>query len=115
MRKKRRGYLTRLYRRMSSLTRDEYETRKQFLTDLKSLVKAEKEQIFRILKTSGAAYSENSNGVFFDVVGLDAQTFKRLSDFVAFCKVKVKEQEERVQEMNTLRNDLSEDREVEVV
>lgn len=98
---------------MSSLTKDEYETRKRFLSDLKTLVKSEKEQIFRIVKTAGAAYSENSNGIFFDVVALNAATFKKLADFVTFCKEKAKEQEARVQEMNTLRHDLSDDREVE--
>ena len=95
------------------LTKEEYENRKQFLGDLKRLVKAEKEQVFRILKESGAPYSENSNGIFFDVVALDTKTFKRMSDFLTFCKEKAKEQEERLQEMNTLRNDLSE--EVEAV
>lgn len=98
---------------MSSLTKDEYENRKQFLSDLKTLVKSEKEQIFRIIKTAGAPYSENSNGIFFDVVALSPSTFKKLADFVTFCKEKAKEQEARVQEMNTLRHDLWDDRKVE--
>ena len=98
---------------MSPLSKDAYEDRKRFLTDLKTLAKSEKEQLFRILKTTGTPYSENSNGIFFDVVALPDDIFVRLSHFVAYCKEKAKEQEERLQEMNTLRNDLSDDRELE--
>jgi len=92
-----------------NLTREEYEERKALIGDLKSLAKSEKEQIFRILKNCGEDFSENSNGIFFDVVALKLDTFTKMTDFLKFCKAKVMEQDERVKEMNELRSDLHED------
>jgi hypothetical protein len=48
----------------------EYEERKLLLEELKRLVKSEQEAIFRLLKSEKAEYSENSNGIFFDVCKL---------------------------------------------
>ena len=46
---------------------DNYEKRKQLLEELKLLSKIEQEGIFRILKTTNSSFSENSNGIFFDI------------------------------------------------
>ena len=51
----------------ATLTNEEYEERKVFLEELKRLVISEQEEIFRILKRGACEYSENTNGVFFDV------------------------------------------------
>ena len=53
-----------------NLTREEYEERKTLIGDLKTLAKSEKEHVFRILKNCGEDFSENSNGIFFDVAAL---------------------------------------------
>lgn len=68
------------------LSATEYEERKVFLEDLKNLVKGEQEEIYRILKSSRAEYSENSNGVFFDACKLPAETFDIMKKFLEFCK-----------------------------
>jgi len=88
-----------------SLSREEYDNRKTFLENLKTLSKSEKEQIFRIIKTHEAEYSDNSNGVFFDVGSLDTEVFAKLSEFMDFCKEKKKEQEIRQKEMENLRGE----------
>ena len=88
-----------------SLSREEYENRKSFLENLKNLSKSEKEQVFRILKTHEAEYSDNSNGVFFDIASLSTEVFAKLSEFMTFCKEKKIEQETRQKEMDNLRGE----------
>jgi hypothetical protein len=83
----------------------EYETRKQFLEDLKILSKEEYQEIFRIIKKYNIEYSENSNGVFFDLTTISNDIFEKLSSFIEFCKVQRKSEEMRVHEMDTLRQE----------
>ena len=64
----------------------EYEERKAFLEELKRLVKSEQEAIFRLLKTEKADYSENSNGIFFDVSKLSTPLFKKMKEYMEFCR-----------------------------
>jgi hypothetical protein len=70
----------------ATLTAEEYDQRKQFAEEVKLLTKNEMEEIYRTLKTTGAEYSENSNGVFFDVSKLPAETFSKIQAFMTFCK-----------------------------
>jgi hypothetical protein len=64
----------------------DYEERKQFLEDLKRLVKSEQEALFRILKTERADFTENSNGIFFDVSKLSVSLFQKIKDYMEFCR-----------------------------
>jgi len=75
-----------------------YELRKTFLEDLKLLNKSEQEEIFRILKRNNCSFSENSNGIFFDVQRIDSHTFSQLQSFIDFCKKNRRNLEEREQE-----------------
>jgi hypothetical protein len=70
----------------ATLTSEEYEQRKLFAEDVKILVKNEMEEIYKILKSSNAEFSENSNGVFFDVSKLPDDIFNKLKAFMVFCK-----------------------------
>jgi hypothetical protein len=63
----------------------EYEDRKNLLEELKRLVKSEQEAIFRLLKSEKAEYSENSNGIFFDVCKLSPPVFKKIREYIVFC------------------------------
>ena len=70
------------------------------MDDLKRLVKAEQEAIFRILVTDNEEYSENSNGIFFDVSKVSKESFKKMKDYMEFCHktrdtFKAREEEER--------------------
>ena len=65
---------------------EDYEIRKQFLDNLKILNKSEKEEIFRILTSTKSEYTENSNGIFFDVSKLSKETFDQMIQFLEFCK-----------------------------
>ena len=64
----------------------EYDERKQFLEDIKQLVKSEQEALFRILKTEKGDFTENSNGIFFDVSKLPIPLFKKLKEYMEFCR-----------------------------
>ena len=68
------------------LTQDEYEQRKVFADEIKLLTRNEMEEIYKLLKAKKAEYSENSNGVFFDVSKLPAEIFSELQNFMIFCK-----------------------------
>jgi hypothetical protein len=64
----------------------DYDTRKQLLEDLKILNKFEQEEIYRILKLSNSIFTENSNGIFFDVSRLHDSVFEQIVVFINFCK-----------------------------
>jgi hypothetical protein len=70
----------------ATLTTEEYEERRHFAEEVKLLTKTEMEEIFKILKELKAEFSENSNGVFFDVSKLPAEIFGRIQTFMAFSK-----------------------------
>jgi hypothetical protein len=54
---------------MSGPVQYDYEQRKQILDDIKNqgLTKEEYEELFRIIKRDNVEYSENSNGIVFDL------------------------------------------------
>jgi hypothetical protein len=85
------------------LSQNEYDERKDFIEKLGSLVKSEHEEIFRIIKKADDQWSENSNGIFFDVSTLKKDTFDKLKSFMNFCMENRKEQEQRQKEMDALR------------
>ena len=82
------------------LTTEEYDERKKFLDEIRMLDKSELEELYRILKKSKAEYSENSNGVFFDLCSLPADVFAEMLKFMEFCRktrdeIAAREEEER--------------------
>ena len=83
---------------MSSLTNEQYEVRRRFLEDLKSLSKTEHEKMFEILKDDMSDYTENSNGIFFDISKISEDTFAKLQAYMEFCRTIRKEQAERDEE-----------------
>jgi len=64
----------------------EYERRKDFLETLKTLSKAELVEIVRILQKFEVVYSENTNGIFFNVGMLDQEVFDALLKFLEFTQ-----------------------------
>jgi len=93
---------------VNTLTNDEYEDRKRVLSELKKLVKSEQEQIFLILKRYKLEYSENSNGIFFDMSRIPREPFEEIQKFLVFCQANRTEFEARDREMETSRLSLGE-------
>jgi hypothetical protein len=88
---------------LNMLSNEEYEQRKKVLADLKNLVKSEQEQIFLILKKHKVDYSENSNGVFFDLSRIPKEPFEEIQKFLSFCQANRTEFETRSKQMETSR------------
>lgn len=80
----------------------EYERRRLFLDALKKLHTSEYIDIVKILKQESVEYSENSNGIFFDVTKLKQSTFNVLEKYMDFVHNNRKELAERETLMNTL-------------
>jgi hypothetical protein len=66
----------------------EYSRREKFLNALKQLGEPEYLEILRLLQKKNIHYSENANGVFFDIAALDQETFNSLEQFIEFVKNK---------------------------
>jgi hypothetical protein len=64
----------------------EYVRRKQFLESLKGLSKSEYIEIGRILQKHEVGFSENQNGIFFNVATLPQDVFDDLERFLLFTQ-----------------------------
>jgi len=58
------------------------DLKKKFLEDIKGLEKGILEDIFRVIKANNIEYSENSNGIFFDLAPLDTTVFNQLQECI---------------------------------
>jgi hypothetical protein len=79
----------------------EYERRRLFLESLKKLHTSEYIDIVRILKQENVEYSENTNGIFFDVAKLNQQAFEALDKYMNFVHTNRKDLAEREKIMNS--------------
>ena len=93
---------------MALLEKQEYEAKKQMLEEFKLLSKEEHEEVFRIIKQNNIAYSENSNGVFFDLAICSTDVFTKLVNYIELCKTQRKNEETRTQTLNTFRSETME-------
>ncbi len=69
------------------LKTEEYQRRKLFLDQLKGLTTPEYVEIVRILKAHLVHFSENQNGIFFNVASLPQTTFDELEKFLHFTQM----------------------------
>jgi len=86
-----------------TISQSEYDERKSFLDDLKLLTKDEYGEMYRILKRKQVELSENSNGIFFDMLSLTTETFSEIKVFMELCRSQRKDESARVKEMDDLR------------
>ena len=80
----------------------EYERRKSFLEALKKLHTSEYIDIIKILRQEEVVFSENTNGIFFDVAQLKQDIFDKLDKFMNFVHMNRQELAEREKFMNIL-------------
>lgn len=81
-----------------------YDERKHIFDTIHALVKPEQEEIFRIIRKYKVAYSENSNGIFFDLSTVPNDAFDQIKEYINFCMNNRKEHEERLKELETIRH-----------
>jgi hypothetical protein len=86
---------------MSDPVQYDYEQRKQVLDDIKNqgLTKEEYEELFRIIKRDNIEYSENSNGIFFDLSLVPDMVIGKILGFLQFCKEQRKSEEIRTNDL----------------
>jgi hypothetical protein len=84
------------------LAPEEYERRKSFLEGLTGLTKSEYIEIIRILNKYEFPYSENDNGIFFNVCNVSQELFNSLELFMDFAQINRKNLSEREVYMSTL-------------
>ena len=70
---------------------------------IKTLTKSEQEELFRILKRANAEFTENTNGIFFDLSKLDQVVFETIVKFLEFCAQNRVNFEQRDKEIEILR------------
>jgi hypothetical protein len=87
------------------LSPEEYARRKQFLQEITSLTTSELIEIVRILRTHKFTYSENTNGVFFNVAAVPQPLFEDLDTFIQFTKTNRNSIADRKSFMSTLSGD----------
>jgi uncharacterized protein YjgD (DUF1641 family) len=80
----------------------EYERRRGFLDAFKKLHNSEYIDIVKILRQEAVDFSENSNGIFFDVTTLSQTTFNVLEKYIDFVHNNRKELAERERLMSTM-------------
>jgi hypothetical protein len=81
-----------------------YDQRKQMFESMKVLVKPEQEEVFRILRKMKEQYTENSNGIFFDLTLLSDSTIQQIQEYIDFCLKTRQEIDVRLKEMETIRS-----------
>jgi len=71
--------------------------------NIKILDKPEQEEIFRIIRKTKENYTENSNGIFFDLSTITDEAFNAIKEYINFCLRTRQEHELRLKELETIR------------
>ena len=77
----------------------EYERRKVFCEEIKTMGRSEALEIARILRKYNITVSENRSGIFFDMVKLPQEVFEALLTFREFVQKNNTELEKRQEEL----------------
>ena len=80
-----------------------YEEKKRVFEDIKHLAKPEQEELFRILRRMKEPYTENSNGIFFDLTLISEPTFEQVKEYLHFCLRTRQEHEQRLKDLEIIR------------
>jgi len=92
--------------KVANLSQDEYDRRRKLWEAIKILIKSEQEELFRILKRNEVEFTENTNGIFFDVGKLSPPIVAEIEKFIQFCQQNRVNFEQRDKEMETLRQEV---------
>ena len=77
--------------------------RKMIFENIKILDKPEQEEIFRIIRKTKENYTENSNGIFFDLSTISDDAFHLIKEYINFCLQTRYEHDIRLKELETIR------------
>lgn len=82
---------------------DVQNIRNYIFDNIKSLVASEYEEVFRIIRKNKESYSENSNGVFFDLSSVGYNTLHKIKEYIDFCLKTRQEHELRLKDLESIR------------
>jgi hypothetical protein len=80
-----------------------YDERKKVFEHIKVLDKPEQEEVFRIIRKTKENYTENSNGIFFDLSTVSDESFQQIKEYLDFCLKTRQEDTERLKELEIIR------------
>lgn len=80
-----------------------YDERKKVFDTIKILSKPEFEEIYRIIRKTRETYTENSNGIFFDLNTVSDEAFESIKSYLDYCLKTRQEEESRLKELETIR------------
>jgi hypothetical protein len=80
-----------------------YDERKKVFDTIKILSKPEFEEIYRIIRKTRESYTENSNGIFFDLSTISDETFLYIKSYLDYCLRTRQEEESRLKELESIR------------
>lgn len=80
-----------------------YEDRKKIFDTMKILVKSEQEEIYRIIRKSKETYTENSNGIFFDMASISEASYLQIKEYLDFCLKTREDMDNRQKEIDIIR------------
>ena len=80
-----------------------YDDRKKVFDTIKILSKPEFEEIYRIIRKTRETYTENSNGIFFDLNTVSDEAFAHIKSYLDYCLKTRQEEESRLKELETIR------------
>jgi tRNA isopentenyl-2-thiomethyl-A-37 hydroxylase MiaE len=87
------------------LTKHQYDDRAEFIEQLAKLIKEEYHEIYRILKRNNEPYTENANGILFNVNEISQNSFEKMKTFIDFCFENRNEEDRRLKELEDLRKE----------
>ena len=73
-------------------------------TKIEQLNKKQQIEVLKIITKMEVAFSENNNGIFFNLSGLSEQQLTQINSYINY----VSDQEEALQEFENVKNELSE-------
>lgn len=82
---------------------DDKSDRKSLFDNIKILDMPEQEEIFRIIRKTKESYTENSNGIFFDLSTISDETFNLIKEYINFCLKTRHEHDLRLKELENIR------------
>ena len=73
-------------------------------TKIEQLSKKQQVEVLKIIMKLDISFSENNNGIFFNLSGLDQKQLLQINNYINY----VSDQEEALQEFENVKNELSE-------
>jgi hypothetical protein len=83
---------------------EDYEQRKRIFDEIKRFTRVEQEALFRLLRDNQESFSENSNGIFFDLMNVSELTVKEIKKLIVFSIDNRRLFETREKEMGDISN-----------